>query len=422
MAIKLFALLIGLTLGGSFTPGNVMKFWSNSLSKRYLVIDPTNKLSGNTQAKIQSILHEKIENSRSFFVLLDSISKEYQDSKTGSVRIDDFTDDLIELMIPEKEFRDFSLLAVYSLSDRVYKVRVGREIRKRLSDADLKRITDDIKPLLKKGELETAFLSLFEKLAEEYNSKMDASTLVMIVFGLVALFILIKWIFDKKNVSGNFNENTNSNSARSRGPTPYFPEQNQENSNGFATGARLVTNVMGAFTSYGMTSDQFKPPQEQKKEEKSFGFWDNVSRDDSADMNRPWKGVTKGGYTTVPSNDRGGASGSWDSRDKQKTELTGGAYGSWNTVEAKPPQKPTGGAIGSWGNSSTSDQQKKSTGGATGSWGNTSAVDQQKKSGGATGSWEQKDEKNVRKRTEGAGGVSGGWKADEGEGSASGNW
>lgn len=81
-----------------------------------------------------------------------------------------------------------NMLAVYSLNDRVYRIRTGENIMNIYDDYTLLKIADDITGLLKDRNYDSAFIKLLENL-RDYDSFTKLSTGTIVIISLVSAFV-----------------------------------------------------------------------------------------------------------------------------------------------------------------------------------------------------------------------------------------
>ncbi len=98
----------------------------------------------------------------SIFILVSSIDDSYYSSSANKKDIIKFAEKLLFQVEPNKSNRDRIILTIYSINDKIYRVRTGRYIRSILKDEYVTSIADSIKSYLKNNNYRKAFLSLFE--------------------------------------------------------------------------------------------------------------------------------------------------------------------------------------------------------------------------------------------------------------------
>lgn len=165
------------------------------------VFDPANYLKADTKHSMQASIN-MIEESQKFgtyFVVLDSISDDYWSWLNFKVDIMKFTEEFIFKLLPELSDRDNTLLIVYSIKDKVYRIRTGAVVRVILPDRNMDYLAGRLKWYLKRARYDEAFLKLFEDLFKTPNYTILIAIGVFVV--LFFMFLCYQSRNEKKKVA-----------------------------------------------------------------------------------------------------------------------------------------------------------------------------------------------------------------------------
>ena len=169
------------------------------------IIDPNSYLTPQHFNSIQTNINH-IRTNNKFEIFLFIINKM---QISNSKDIDHYLNTLSSNILNQDEQRDrFTIFILYSIEDRLSRIRTGKYVRKYLTDSTCVDLQDDIKDLLKSGDYSEAMYDLINSLQLELNGRTFFETflrksykvLKKIGFYLVILgaMIIISYVWNKK--------------------------------------------------------------------------------------------------------------------------------------------------------------------------------------------------------------------------------
>ena len=146
-------------------PELLSKIPPSDIKKENIIVDPNNFLSKTTKTKILEKMSKltKKKKIKNILIIINSLNNSFYPSFFSSYKdIIKFSEKIIQKIIPQKKIRDFTILTIYSIYDKQYRIRTGKEARKNLSDLSASNIANYIKSYLKKRSYNYAFDLLYE--------------------------------------------------------------------------------------------------------------------------------------------------------------------------------------------------------------------------------------------------------------------
>lgn len=199
------------------------------LSKSHQVFDPEGYLTRSQKKELEQNLSENFKESSAYIVILKRMSQEYFDSYSKTFDINVYADELAQHLMPVRNVREKSLLAVYSLENRIYRIRTGSELRQRLPDDKVKDIADDILGFLKKGKYFEGLSDLIESLGKAKGKTEPEKKPKSMLFYVVLLVVVFGFAFIVRKKKKQECENNSHSHNREQYQGPYSPPNPQHN-------------------------------------------------------------------------------------------------------------------------------------------------------------------------------------------------
>ena len=155
-----------------------------------IIIDPNNYLSPNIKKGIYYRMEEintkkKLKN---ILIVMDTISYDFWSRKAGKKDIIKFSELLIFKIFHNIKERDISILTIYSIEDRIYRIRTGYTARQFITDTETSFLAEEMKANLKNRNYNDAFKDLFIKMekcsvgGDKSVCQQDNTGLIIVLF------------------------------------------------------------------------------------------------------------------------------------------------------------------------------------------------------------------------------------------------
>ena len=128
-------------------------------SKKNYIVDPNNYISTSTKDLIFKKM-ESISSERDFdniLIILNTINEEYNKDITKF-------SELLMFDLFNKTTRNKTILVIYSIEDRIYRIRTGSIAREAFTDKSTENLAEYIKTDLKNQDYDDAFLKLYDNM------------------------------------------------------------------------------------------------------------------------------------------------------------------------------------------------------------------------------------------------------------------
>lgn len=183
-------LLLSSTEAAGWTPSVLLQFVR--AHPESVVIDPDNFLSPNATQTISATIRSNLSQYDTRLILVDKLDDSFYSYFRTKKDVTKFTELFIHELLPELSQRDNSLVILYAISDRVYRIRTGKNVREKLADSFVSESAKSIKWNLILKRYDAAFIKLTTKLAEgppAWHKYLFVA--ILIFFAIVIIIILV---------------------------------------------------------------------------------------------------------------------------------------------------------------------------------------------------------------------------------------
>lgn len=159
-----------------------LEMWKQSGRPSQLIMDPDLLLTADTKSTIGSIMASNFTINSAFFIVCKNLDSSYFNPSLNAIDVVKFSENLIFDIYSNKKDRDNTLFVIYALDNRVWRVRTGSEVRRRLDDAMVDRATHSVVKYLKDKDYQNGFVELFRAFVREMEGRFDWGLFIFLGF------------------------------------------------------------------------------------------------------------------------------------------------------------------------------------------------------------------------------------------------
>lgn len=188
--ILFFVTLLSKGVLSAYTSESLANLYDSKSRGKFEVFDPDFKITQNTVNSIKSVMTQNFTDFTNIFIVIHSVDRSYMNKYTQKIDIVRFSEEFIFKILPKAE-RDRSIFVIFSLFDRVFRIRTGEKAREYLTDTMVTRASDMVKSYLADYQFDTAFVELYNLFVYEIGGGSTSGKYIIfaVVLSLVGLCI-----------------------------------------------------------------------------------------------------------------------------------------------------------------------------------------------------------------------------------------
>ena len=184
----LFITLLSKSVLSDYTSKSLADLYDSQPRGKFEVFDPDSKITQNTVDSIKTIMSQNFTDFTNIFIVINSVDSSYINQYTHKIDIVRFSEEFIFKILPKAE-RDRSIFVIFSLRDRVFRIRTGEKAREVLTDTMVTRASDLVKSYLSDNKFDVAFVELYKLFVYEIGGGSNTGKYILLVFVLSLLGI-----------------------------------------------------------------------------------------------------------------------------------------------------------------------------------------------------------------------------------------